>query len=355
MDSSWAAVLLCAGLAACHGPREGAGEPAPLVLPAVAPPSSGALAALSEDVPPELEPSFVALAAAVGAGDDEVAERILARVAAVAPDGRTSELVQGYERILAGRALVRRLELELVCRRADVASPREGAPGARTWRVHLVARSREAEPVELLPGPGQLRIERSAVDPAGNEERSVELRPLEKLAVLSLRPNETVEVEIATLELGAPAGALVARTIYELELRSGIARVAGRELPAMRLHVSSAEALEHGGGAAGLPATSGELQALAQRPASTAREALELAVRLPRAERPACLDALAAEEGLLSEVVITKLVPALRFLAADPRPGGSPRAWRDWLRERAARRAAKAARPGLILPPAARP
>ena len=74
---------------------------------------------------------------------------------------------------------------------------------------------------------------------------------------------------------------------------------------------------------------------------------VSIAVRLPRSERPAALDALARASETIPEPALRALTPALRWVAPDEDLGRDPDSWRSFLRRRA-RTLEK--RPDLILP-----
>jgi hypothetical protein len=65
-------------------------------------------------------------------------------------------------------------------------------------------------------------------------------------------------------------------------------------------------------------------------------------------ERERALDLLAPVVRDLPTDAVRALVPALRWIAVTSEPGGSPEAWRAWLRARDRRKAEE--RPNLLLP-----
>lgn len=227
-------------------------------------------------------------------------------------------------------------------------------------RLVLVVENTSALPIELRPGPAALRVTKTTVgrlrmvqvgEPMlGGEQQSSETHPFTELRDLRLDASGSLEVELARFFIDVPDDDVAVRLRFDLELRSGSIVRDGRELPAMNVPVKSCEetrwaALRH-------PEWKGTPEALAQyvfRAAPISADcALEIAVRIPAADRQRALDEIAGREGELSELHLTELGPALRWLTQDPTLGGDPDLWRVWLRARAATKAKE--RPRLELP-----
>jgi hypothetical protein len=227
-------------------------------------------------------------------------------------------------------------------------------------RLVLVVENTSALPIELRPGPAALRVTKTTVgrlrmvqvgEPMlGGEQQSSETHPFTELRDLRLDANGSLDIELARFFIDVPDDDVAVRLRFDLELRSGSIVRDGRELPAMNVPVKSCEetrwaALRH-------PEWKGTPEALAQyvfRAAPISADcALEIAVRIPAADRQRALDEIAGREGELSELHLTELGPALRWLTQDPTLGGDPDLWRVWLRARAATKQKE--RPRLELP-----
>ena len=323
------------------------------------------------DVDPSFLPSLQALASAVESGADREADAILRRIELRQPRGSVLEIARAYRRILDGRAVVSSLRLRLECRPVPVEEIPEGAPeGAQFARLFLVAVSGLQEIVSLEPGPATLFVTRSVVGRTGIERDAIETRTFENLRRLEVGPEEPAEVSLARFFVSAAEGEMASRMRFELDLRSGSARILsaeeaasrgqasskagsdprGREVPVMRLRVADAEVTAYEPALRELPAGAPEeflaLASAAGRIDLAA--ALRVAVRIPPKERERTLDLLAPEIEALPEEAVRALVPSLRWVAVTSEPGGGVAAWRAWFVERERKKAGE--RPNLILP-----
>jgi hypothetical protein len=124
--------------------------------------------------------------------------------------------------------------------------------------------------------------------------------------------------------------------------------VDGRALPAQRFRVAGGEVVLLAKELASLELTAaGALSAHVADGKCDPKAALSIAVRLPRSERHAALDALARICEAIPEPALSALTPALRWVAPEENLGRDTDAWRSYLRQRA-RGLEK--RPDLILP-----
>lgn len=346
-----------------------------------------------EAVPPEFMPAFAELERAVASGDDLTARRILMGIYSRAPQGRALTLAEAFERVLAGRAAVAELHLKLVARpesepsgaaanasagaanapsgAPSASSPAASAPGAATdaaaqpaprvvARLVLVAENSSDVTIELRPGPATLTTTKTSVAPVpvpriesapvGSQEERSETHPYAELKSLRTGPGQSVEIELARFFIDVPENLLAVRLSFELELRSGVIVRDGRELPAMNVPVRADEVtcwihLRH----PEWKATPESLEEFAVGTGTAAGDcALEIAVRMPPADRERALDRLAARERDIPRIRLEELVPALRWLTDDSTLGGDPDLWRAFLRARAARIPRE--RPALQLP-----
>jgi hypothetical protein len=236
-----------------------------------------------------------------------------------------------------------------------------GEPGPRVVaRLLLVAENSADVAMELKPGPATLTTTKTSVAPvpavhiagasAGSQEERSETHPFTEIKSLRVDPGGSVEVELARFFIDVPDNLLAVRLSFELELRSGVIVRDGRELPAMNVGVRGDEVtcwihLRH----PEWKATPESLEEFAVGVGTAAGDcALEIAVRMPAAERSRALDRLAAREHDISRTRLEELVPALRWLADDSTMGGDPDLWRAFLRARTAAKPRE--RPVLELP-----
>jgi hypothetical protein len=323
------------------------------------------------DLDPSFLPSLQALASAVEAGADREAAAILRRIELRQPRGSVLEIARAYRRILDGRAVVASLRLRLECRPEPVEQIPEGAPaGAQFAHLYLVAASGLQEIVSLETGPATLFVTRSVVGRTGLERDAVETRTFDDLGRLEVQPGGPAEVSLARFFVSAAEGEIASRMRFELDLRSGSARIltaeeaaarapagskagsdpGGREVPVMRLRVADAEATAYEAALNELPpATPEDLMALVSAAGKIdLAAALRIAVRIPPKERERTLDLLAPQVETLPEDAVRALVPSLRWIAVTSEPGGGPAAWRAWFLARERKKSGE--RPKLLLP-----
>jgi hypothetical protein len=381
-----AVVVGWAALAACRSTT-----PAATATDPKASQENGPTARELAAVGPEFLPAFAELQRALAAGDDVVASRILRGIMARAPTGAALHLAQAFERVLAGREAVAELRLALVVRASSTPSLTNGSPASAASgrstnassstanstnensakndsttadssnagappdatsprmeaRLVLVVENTAAVPIELRPGPGNLRVTKTSVsrlklvqlgEPMlGGEQQSSETHPYAELRNLALEPGASREFDLARFFIDVQGDDLAVRLDFDLELRSGSVVRDGRELPAMNVPVKGCEATRWS--KLRYPEAEATPEALAtyalRTTTITADCALEMAVRIPDEDRARALDLLAVREKELSEVHLTALVPALRWLTQDPTLGGDSVLWRAYLRARA--------------------
>lgn len=294
-------------------------------------------------------PGLEALQRAVSSGEDELARALIGHIDSLGPPDQVWQLTRAFERILDGRAAVKCLALQLVCEPGPIETLLPGAEaGAQAWRLLFRAANSSADRIELCPGPATLLSMRTDLGRRGTEASTQETRSFDGLKNLALAPNSKAEIELARFFLAPPPGQLAVRLSFELELRSGLLKRDGRELPAMRLAVAPARATRH---AAELPEgtlTLDELRA-ASAGLTGSEELLALAVRT---EPGSGDEGLAALERALADLARPRLelwIPALRWLVGPEVPTDVD-SLRGWLRGRRDARAANTPRPKLVLP-----
>ncbi len=309
------ALVLAGAAGACAGPR-----PAP-----AAPAIEGSF-----------EPSFQALRAALAERDDELAERVLARILARGPTGTTLAQAEAYGRVLRGRELARELELALL---AEQASPDQPV------RLVLTARHALELPLELESGPATLRLTLTALDAAGREERHARTQALPQLATLLVPPGAGARLELG--EFAVPSGrALAVLAQWDLALQPGVVRLEGQEFPAADVAVAGCRTLRLAAWLPPAPVEPEELVRYVQAGARSLPALLERTVRIDPARRTEALDLLAPTALSLGRPELTRLVPTLRWLSDQRDLGADVDAWRAWL----ASRGEPAAEPALDLP-----
>lgn len=335
--SSTGFLLVCAlALGACQSQSTAA-------LDAALQDTRGSGRALSiGDAEERFQPALEALRAAVDAGNEREARAVLERLYLAEPTGTALDIARAYEKILDGRAVVASLALTL-----EAAFERD-ANGAGTIVVWLSAATSASRPVDVAPGPCTLHVTQTAVDAAGDETKSLETITIASPIRVLVSNGAPVRIPLAHMPFGARKGALASRATFDLEARAGSVTVDERELPAQRFQVASSEVVLLASELAGLELTrSGALAEHVADGKCDPRAALSIAVRMPRTERAAALDALAGEVEALPTPALERLAPALRWLVPEENLGRDARTWRSFLRKRAE---ARSKRPELLLP-----
>ena len=299
-------------------------------------------------VAPEFQPALEAVQAAVEADDDATARAALDRVFWRGPTGKTLAVAEAFERVLDGRAALAETELAL-----EIApEPRDGRARPEDPDLHglwFVARNRGAERVRLAPGPATLTTLHERLDARAAFSTTSAVRGYETLRSIPIEAGGEHRTRLLVFFLRAGEGALAERMTFRLDLRAGTLVRGERELPAQRFDVAASErvALSAPLAARG-PARKEELVELVRAGHARARDALDLALRLPPEERGVVLDELAPLVERMPDPDLAELVPALRWLARDAEAGGAAAEWRALLRERTLR--SKPDREGLVLP-----
>jgi hypothetical protein len=323
-----------------------------------------------DGIDPAFQPGIEALQRSLDSGADAEARAILDRLMLRRPRGKLLETLEAYRKIIDGRAVVAGLALRLELRPVTETPPKPVAESipkdAHMAHLFLVAESRSGggtgspeSAIDLEPGPATLFVTRSTVDKRGLEQDAVETHTFADLKSLRIEPGKPAEVSLARFFVSASADGLAARMRFEIDLRSGRARVgvagsnAVRELPAMRLAVAEAEESALAPAIAALPAATPEDLAAAVEGKTVLDPvaALSIALRIPPTDRPRALDLLTPISETVPVSVLESLVPALRWIAVTAAPGGDGLAWRAWLQARGAKRK-PANRERLVLPPA---
>lgn len=330
------ALAFAALLAACRSGR-------PPESPAAASPRAPAALA-GAPLDPSFEPALAALAQAVAAHEDELAERILAGLFARAPRGAALEQALGWQRVLRGRALQRQIDCALEARTL----PQGPVPGLHCELV-LVLSSHAQEPLELELPPAALACFTHALNDAGFEARSKETRATPGLK-RRLEPGARAELALARYEL--PIGnAIGLRASWRLEPRAGTVRLAHETLALSLAPTAPAELACAGSYLPSEPVAPEEFARYAQLPRVLVAPLLERAVRLAPQDWERALELVARAEPRLGAEQLVPLAPALRWLSRGTDCGADGAAWRRWLDARFEGEPSEAqAAPGLELP-----
>lgn len=294
---------------------------------------------------PQFQAPLEALLGALKANEDEHARAILGRMWALGPDQATSELLQSFERILAGRESVKAVEWRLETHAAELPAELQSAvPTARGFALRARLINHTDERLELRPGPATIETRREELSKQGAITRGVELRPFEFSQALILEPQAQLEVPLAEFFLAPREQESAVRLSFALELRSGVLLRGGRELPAMRWQVQPVRqsALDASLGARIAP------EDLVARLASSddARELLRWSARVDDTQGAQALALLAQALERASRVDLERFSKALAWLCGERVPDDAPSIAR-WL----AQWQAPTPKPDLVLRP----
>lgn len=298
------ALLACVPAAACTAPQPESALP-------------------TEPIDPRFEPAFQALAAALEAGDEPTAQRILDRILARDPPPSTRALARTYGRILRGRALGRSLDLALEGEVAD---------DGQTVALTLLAEHPLGVDLELSGSTGTLSQILTAIDAAGTEQRVSRSLALEEVADLSFPAGERARIALGRYAVPI-GGALAIEAEWDLRLPPGTLRLDGEDYPVQVLVVRGCETRRV---ASWLPASEvdpGELARYVSAGGRSMPALMERAVRIDPARRREALEALAPVALGLPRIELGGLVPALRWLSFERHIGADVEAWAVWLED----------------------
>lgn len=291
-------------------------------------------------IDPRHVPALRTLRAAVEAGDDALATRMLRSLRARPHGAAEQAVLDSFGRVLRGRALAAQLALRL--------EPAE-VEGSRDSRLVLVIAAPLGVEATLHLAPADLLRHVRVVSPDGTETLSGHRSVVRFPERLELVPGGEVRVPVAALPSVDPAPALAVRRSWELVSRAGEASVGGEVLPLASLpdvvyrDVTRTSVLRTAG-----DTTPEELaravSSILDGAGPTGPELLELAVRLPERRRDEGLSALAevlADRRLRFEEERSEsaleagetLEPALRWLTEAREPGSRLVLWERWFRE----------------------
>lgn len=288
-------------------------------------------------VDPRFQRSFEALGAAVEAGDDATARRVLAGILARAPEGVTLERADAYLAILDGREVGRALALAL---RSEPTGTEDGA-----YRLVLVARGLAAGDVRLELPPSPLERLSCFAFAGGSDARTVDTSSCSALSGTTVPAGAELALDLGTF-VPDVEGALARRDLWRLDPRGGEAVLGDRRLPLQGPPVETCEVVRLASFLPPEPLGPEPLLEYVCRSRIASAPLMERAVRIPPERWDETLDRLAGLSESFSDERLTAIAPALRWLARSPRLGADPRAWRAAL----ARGFARGAPPALDLP-----
>ncbi|MBJ19093.1 MAG: hypothetical protein CL933_06665 [Deltaproteobacteria bacterium] len=270
-----------------------------------------------------LQPAFVELKAALDEGADDVARAILARLRPRCQDALSAQVIEGYERILVGRAIRDAVEARLLI--AEV----EGG-----FEPTLTLMQQEYQGLALTPG--YLRVEWTAwsIDTLGRQSAQVGGRVVNVPDPWVLHSGELFELRLGVDAPRIGEGALAVRLEWKVSLGAGSATIAGARYPAQGLRVEDGVIVR----------LAKELPTGAVEPSELFRYALtdtvmkaallERAVRVHPSRYEEALDLLAEMEPDFSPASMSVLVPVMAWLTGTSGISASGEEWRAWLRER---------------------
>jgi hypothetical protein len=242
------------------------------------------------------------------------------------------QLAENLGLVIEARRTVAALDLGLELRRIA---------GAQRVEIWLTAESSLAEPVSLVPGPGNLEVERLSLDPkTGLEVRATELLALTRAVRLEIPAGGAADALLGDVAIGVPGGAIATRSRFNLVMRSGSVTLQGRVLPVRAMAVRGAERTDLPSWLPTAPVEPAELARLVAQPGAPLTALVERAVRILPERRVEALELLRepALERTLDDFEL--LVPVLRWLAgssgdrsAGNTPGRDPGHWRSYLAE----------------------
>jgi len=271
-----------------------------------------------------LQPAFAELKAALDEDADEVARAILSRLKPRCQDELSLQIVEGYERILGGRALRDSVEAWLSV---------EEAEGGFALSLSL----KHDGDHELLLSPGYLRVEWAAmsIDTLGRQSAQVDGRVVNVTEAWVLPSGEELKLSLGVDSPRIGDSALAVRVEWKVSLGAGSFSRGGERFPAQ-----------------GLPVRDGVIVRLAKELPTGAVEASELfryalgdtvrlpallerAVRIHPARYEAALDLLSSLEPQFSPSALRGVVPVIAWLTGTTGISASGEEWRLWLQERA--------------------
>lgn len=232
-------------------------------------------------------------------------------------------LVQGFDRVIEGRARLGALQMEVILARV---------PGSERVRVSIAATSSWPAPLVLRPGAGTVEVLRTSLEPqAGDERRDSAKLALPEAVELRVPANGTASHELCQLPIEVPFGAIATRMRVDAVFLAGTLDEGDATYPAQDIDVLSGRRTDLAGK---IPATTlepGPLLKLVERGRAPLAALLERTVRIPPARFPETLDRLGELMEVRPQEAIRPLVPTLRWLTQAESFSRDAAGWRQWL------------------------
>jgi len=288
----------------------------------IAPPN-GDLEPARGRIDESLQPAFTELKAALDEGSDEVARAVLARLRPRCQDPLSRQIVEGYDRILAGRAIRDSIEASSVI--VEV----EGG-----FEVNLSLQFHGDQ--DLVLSPGYIRVEWTAwcIDTIGRQSAQVGGRVIPEASVWELPAGEIVVVGLGVDSLQIGEGVLAVRVEWRISLAAGSALVGTERFPAQGLQVQDGVIVRL---SRDLPTGSIEPEELFRYALSDSVKLpalLERAVRILPSRYGEALDLLAEMQAEFSPSALKSMIPVLAWLTGSSGITATGEEWRSWLLDR---------------------
>lgn len=235
-------------------------------------------------------------------------------------------MVDGFDKVIEGRARVASLDLAVVLSRVV---------DAEQVRVVLRARSSWPAPLELRPGAGTVEVLRTSLEPrAGDERRDSARIALPEATVFRVPANAEAELELCLLPIEVPLGAIATRMRVDAVYLGGTILEGDVSYPARDFDVRSGRRTDLAGKIPAVALGPEPLIELVERGRAPLAAILERTVRIPPARFPETLDRLGESLETRPLEAIRPVVPSLRWLAETESFGRDEAAWREWLLRR---------------------
>ncbi|MFT5284304.1 MAG: hypothetical protein ACI8TQ_000460 [Planctomycetota bacterium] len=295
-----------------------------------------------------IEPRFLnslrLLGAAVEAGEDESAQRILNGILGRAPEGHTLEIVEGFQEVLEGRFVAKQIAFNLI--EEDAPSSLSSDNGG-SYLLTLQVTNRGSTPVQIFLPPPTLHHLDHQIFLSGSETKSMDSRIIDGLDGLSLLIGETVRIELGEYS-AVTAKALARRERWKVKMLSGEFEVDGRRLPFSAPSVHFCEVVLLADYLSDEPIAPQALLDYVQAQSINMPALLERCVRIPPSRWTETLESLAPIVQAMDDQRVTDIAPVLRWLSRSGLIGGDARTWRFALSQ--IKGEAQQSRPALDLP-----
>ena len=270
-----------------------------------------------------LQPAFAELKAALDEGSDDIARMILARLRPRCQDELSLHVIDGYERILAGRSLRDSMDAALL-----VVEVEDG------FDVSLSLQQQGHPLVELAPG--YVRVEWAAwsIDTLGRQSTQVGGRIVRVPSSWQLHAGEALSVSLGEDSPRMGEAALAVRVEWKISLGAGSASVGAERFPFQGLQVQDFVLVRLSKDLPTGPVEPAELFRYALSDSVSRPALLERAVRILPLRYEEALDLFAEMEPKFSPAAMRAMVPAMAWLTGSTGIPATGEEWRAWLQNR---------------------